>query len=509
MQNTEDTFIPAFYANRSVFITGGSGFLGKCLIEKLLRSCIDIDKIFLLMRPKKGLSVNDRLKKILNNKLFDVLRSERPSSFDKIILVSGNVALEGLGLLDEDKKMLTEHVSIIFHVAASVRFDESLKDAIFNNTRSTRDVCILAKDMKKLVALVHVSSTYTQTDKPTVDEILYPSEIDWRQTIKIAESVDDYLLRIFTSKYLGMMPNTYTFTKRLAEQIISDFSETYKLPCVIIRPSIVISTAEEPVHGWIDNFNGPIGLLIGGAKGILRVVYIDPLVASDFIPVDVAIKLTIVTAFKRGIKTITEDNKIHVYNCSSYNVKPLNMQQLVDLGFRISKKIPLEGIIWTPHSTLTKNRFLYYLMVLFLHVLPALFIDTILKLCGTRPILLKLQRKVYVSNSALSYFLLNEWKFYNKKLLELFDNLSVENQKEFGYDYRNFNEVDYFRDGVIGAKLYLLKEDINHLEAAKLHRKRMDWLSNITTILFVIFFLLILYRRNTLSNVAEIFSFLR
>lgn len=37
-------------------------------------------------------------------------------------------------------------------------------------------------------------------------------------------------------RYLGTMPNTYTFTKRLAEQVISDYSES--LPCAIIRPSI-------------------------------------------------------------------------------------------------------------------------------------------------------------------------------------------------------------------------------------------------------------------------------
>lgn len=68
-ENAKNTFIPAFFANRSVFVTGATGFLGKCLIEKLLRSCKDIDKIYILIRPKKGLSVYDRVKKMLNNKV--------------------------------------------------------------------------------------------------------------------------------------------------------------------------------------------------------------------------------------------------------------------------------------------------------------------------------------------------------------------------------------------------------------------------------------------------------
>lgn len=57
--------IPAFYAGKSVFITGGSGFMGKILVEKLLYSCPDIKEIFLLIRPKKSIGVDDRLKKML------------------------------------------------------------------------------------------------------------------------------------------------------------------------------------------------------------------------------------------------------------------------------------------------------------------------------------------------------------------------------------------------------------------------------------------------------------
>jgi len=58
--------IPAFYAGQSILLTGGTGFLGKVFIEKVLRSCPDVREIFLLMRPKKGLSIKERLSKILN-----------------------------------------------------------------------------------------------------------------------------------------------------------------------------------------------------------------------------------------------------------------------------------------------------------------------------------------------------------------------------------------------------------------------------------------------------------
>lgn len=87
------------------------------------------------------------------------MRSERPSVLSKIIPIIGDVGLEGLGLQPIDREMLIEKVSIIFHVAASVRFDESLREAIFNNTRSTRDFCILAEEMKKLVVCIFFHSS--------------------------------------------------------------------------------------------------------------------------------------------------------------------------------------------------------------------------------------------------------------------------------------------------------------------------------------------------------------
>lgn len=58
--------IREFFKGRNVFITGATGFMGKVLIEKLVRSCPDIGKICMLVRNKSGKDSNDRIKEILD-----------------------------------------------------------------------------------------------------------------------------------------------------------------------------------------------------------------------------------------------------------------------------------------------------------------------------------------------------------------------------------------------------------------------------------------------------------
>ena len=56
--------------------------------------------------------------------------------------------------------------------------------------------------------------------------------------------MDDDLFDRLTKKLIGKMPNTYTFTKQLAETLVKE--EAGNLPVAIIRPSIITAAWEEP-----------------------------------------------------------------------------------------------------------------------------------------------------------------------------------------------------------------------------------------------------------------------
>ncbi|XP_015597785.1 putative fatty acyl-CoA reductase CG5065 [Cephus cinctus] len=72
--STDESNIQKFFAGKTVFLTGSTGFLGQCIVEKLLRGCPDLNKLYMLVRPKRGMSVSERLKKFFNLEIFDLLR---------------------------------------------------------------------------------------------------------------------------------------------------------------------------------------------------------------------------------------------------------------------------------------------------------------------------------------------------------------------------------------------------------------------------------------------------
>lgn len=63
---TTQSNIQEFFKNKTIFITGGTGFLGKLIVNKLIRSCPQIKRIYMLVREKKGKTPNERLKDIFN-----------------------------------------------------------------------------------------------------------------------------------------------------------------------------------------------------------------------------------------------------------------------------------------------------------------------------------------------------------------------------------------------------------------------------------------------------------
>ncbi|XP_041769565.1 putative fatty acyl-CoA reductase CG5065 isoform X2 [Anopheles merus] len=500
--------ISEFFAGRDVFITGGTGFMGKVLIEKLLRSCSKLSNIFILIREKKQKTIMERINEIKNLPLFDKLRNEQSELLDKMIPIQGDVSLLALGLSQDDIDRMY-NVSVIFHVAASVRFDDPLKTAILLNTRGTRELLRFAKQLPALRVLMHVSSTYSNPDRYVIEEEIYPAYANWRDAIRIAETFDEQTIDVFAPKYMGFLPNTYVFTKSLAEHIVNEHKD--RLPIILFRPSIVISSMKDPIPGWMDNFNGPVGLLVGCGIGICRTMYCDPNNIADFTPVDVCIKAMIVAAWKRGTDPAQSDpnRQLSIYNCCISNLRNSTMSQIVEMGRTLSDEIPLDKCIWAPGGGITQLRIHNLIRVLLYHILPAILIDGFFRLMGQKPFLAKLQRKIYTANIALEYFILNNWDFKNGNFIRLASEIKPEDNKDFYYrDFIEFDVTLYFRNCILGARRYLLKEKDENIPRALTHLKRMKILDKLCKyIILFIFLYVILIQFDVLGMILFVISY--
>lgn len=91
--------------------------------------------------------------------------------FSKLCAIAGDVGQPKLGISDEDRALLAREINVVFHSAATLDFEATLKPTVEINLLGTRRVMELCAEMKNIISVVHVSSAYVNSYKLHAEEV--------------------------------------------------------------------------------------------------------------------------------------------------------------------------------------------------------------------------------------------------------------------------------------------------------------------------------------------------
>lgn len=280
---------------RKVLLTGATGFVGKVVLEELTRRAeeLGIESVYVFVRPRKDRTAQHRFdKSIANSDCF----SKRTDDWQRMCIpVGGELTHDDCGLSADDVTMLTENVTHVIHCAASVEFELPIAEAAAANITGSLNVLKLAQRCTRLKSMVSVSTAYVTphvaNDEPVPEALAaLPGDAeDIYKSILDGTADEKALLRA------AGLPNTYTFTKNVAEHLLME--RRGNVPLTIVRPSMVSACFEHPFPGWIDSPSGFAGFVALCGAGYLRTVAADPRSRPDIVPCDVVSSRIVESAF--------------------------------------------------------------------------------------------------------------------------------------------------------------------------------------------------------------------
>ncbi len=372
-------------AGKSVMLIGVTGFIGKVWLANILMDLPEIGKLYLLIRRQKSSPAQKRFEKMFEGSpVFDPLFEKYGDRLgallaNKIEVVEGDVSLPQIGMDAEVADRLREDLDLIINSSGLTDFNPDLRDALAVNVDSTHHLIEFIRASKR-AALLHLSTCYVAGQRDgRVSERLRPNytpagladfdaEKEWYRLHDLVESAQaraegpevteelkkqalgkehaakglsgqaldiqvrknrvrwlkNYLTEEATRRAneLGW-PNTYTFTKSLAESLIAKHGAD--LPIAIVRPAIVETSVSKPFRGWNEGINTSASLsyLLGTA---FRQLPSNERKRLDILPVDaVCAGMTLIGA------ALVERRHDPLYQLATSVTNPCDMGRSIEL----------------------------------------------------------------------------------------------------------------------------------------------------------------------------------
>ncbi|HEY1419454.1 MAG TPA: HAD-IB family hydrolase [Candidatus Dormibacteraeota bacterium] len=373
---------------KTILVTGSTGFLGKSIVEKCLRSIPDVARINLAIRSSARRPAAERLEReVLASPAFKRLKEELgEEAFAKLVkaklaVVEIDLGRDGLGLSDEGRARLRE-CEIVIHSAAAVEFDNPADLSAQTNLLGAARMVEALKEAQARPHLVHVSTAYVggMLRGLVREEAPLDPGLNWRHEAAVLANLRGPVeeesrrpevlnkLRREAESRMGPAgtPSVARATERLRDRWVKDrlvergrvhanamgFSDIYSftkamaehavvelhgdIPLSIVRPSIIESALEEPFPGWLEGFRMAEPLILAFGRGVLRDFSGLPDSLLDIIPADFVVNTVLAVAANPP-----PDASPRVYHAASGTRNPLRFRTMTDEAARYFAKNPL------------------------------------------------------------------------------------------------------------------------------------------------------------------------
>ncbi|MEK5252034.1 alpha/beta fold hydrolase [Paenibacillus sp. FSL F4-0125] len=232
---------------RTIFLTGGTGFIGRQFVEELLKEDV---MIFLLVRSKGKATRVFQEKGILNEAALH--------------FIEGDLTKPDLGLSDEDKDRVL-NTDVIIHAGGQMDIQATKQEATTVFLNGAKHISEFAKSIhqsKGLQQFIHVVGYMSPFD-----------DTNSKVAIDVFKEGHDYL----------KIKNPYERTKFLADLYIRQQASAIGYPLSVINPPTVVGSSKT---GSTEQVAG-LGLLVASMRrGLMPVIpggkgYKLPLISND------------------------------------------------------------------------------------------------------------------------------------------------------------------------------------------------------------------------------------
>tara|TARA_R110001592_G_scaffold93981_2_gene272492 strand:+ start:543 stop:2069 length:1527 start_codon:yes stop_codon:yes gene_type:complete len=489
----ETSIVKETLKGKIILITGCTGFLGKVLLEKIIRSTSDVAKIYLVIRNSERFeSGQQRLEQeVLNSSIFTSIKNLKEEAFNvfcesKIQVVCGELTEKYFGLNEESFSKMASEIDVIINSAASVDFREPLDQALHINTLSLNNIVELSK-VGGDIPVVQVSTCYVHgLNKGDIyEETLAPYHGNVPRNAKGQYLVEGLVKRLqdkITQAVVSAENNTrkkalvdlgieeanfygwndtYTFTKWLGEQLLIEKLDGGALS--IVRPSIIESTLREPVPGWIEGIKVADAIVFAYARGKVSYFPANPHGIMDIIPADLVANAVILAT----VKALRSPGETNIYQCCSSGSNPVTVAELkramlteaqanyTSYPKLFKMKKPADEFTFVSRAVFEASMKAAQVPLELLQEVRAIF--------GYKKDQNKLHKNINTAinlSTTFSFYCFPKYRFHNGKLLSLACELGEEIDGEFAVDAKLINWQKYFgKTHLNGLERYAINEE--------------------------------------------------